>query len=182
MQRYIKIYGNVLPKEVCESMIKLFDKSEDQYEEHIDAHRNFKQINLIKHKDTWSAYNTLLSQVFLNALEQYKRDCKIEIPMMWPSQYGFEEFRMKRYEPNEGHIDLHTDASDFNTSKRFLAFFLYLNSGEDGFTDFPTLGITAPRIQGSMIMFPPLWTYPHEAQMPSKERKYIIGSYLHYLE
>jgi hypothetical protein len=143
---------------------------------------NFKQINLIKNKDTWDKYNNILTQTFMAGIEQYKHDCGIQIPMMWPEKYGFEEFRLKRYEPNEGRIDTHTDVNDLNSAKRFMVFFIYLNGGDDGFTDFPTLNITPPRIQGSMIMFPPLWTYPHTATIPKKERKYIVGSYLHYLE
>lgn len=186
MNRYIKYYKNVVSAQHCEEMMNLFDRSEDQHEEHNNQLMNFKQINLVKYAQKWGIYTEILSNAFLSVLEQYKRDCQIEIPMMWPEKYGFEEFRLKRYEKDQGEFKLHTDVNDLNSSKRFLAFFLYLNDSgtedADGGTDFPTLGLTAPRVQGSIIVFPPLWTYPHVGLMPHANRKYIVGSYLHYLE
>lgn len=186
MQRYIKYYKNVVSKQYCEEMIDLFDKLEHQHEVHQNEIMNFKQINLIKHAKDWNVYTEILKNSFLSVLESYKKECQIQIPAMWPEKYGFEEFRLKRYEQNQGEFKLHTDVNDLNSAKRFLVLFLYLNDGgeydADGGTDFPTIGITAPRVQGSIIVFPPLWTYPHAGLMPIKNRKYIVGSYLHYIK
>jgi hypothetical protein len=181
MRRYVKLYADVLSKDICNEMIELFDRSENMHEDHTNDLMDFKQINLVKHADVWGKYVDVLSDVFLKGLEQYKHECEIQIPMQWPEKYGFEEFRLKRYEPNQGRFDLHTDVNDLNSAKRFLVFFIYLNSGEDGGTHFPLLNVVTPRKQGSLLMFPPLWTYPHAGLMPKQGRKYIIGSYLHYL-
>ena len=35
--------------------------------------------------------------------------------------------------------------------------------------------------QGKLIMFPPLWMYPHAGEAPKSNDKFILGSYLHYL-
>ena len=182
MKRYIKLYDNVISKQDCEEIISLFDSNPDQHEEHNNDLMNFKQINMIQHRDTWSKQIDILSSAFLKGLEQYKYECRIETGVQWPENFSFEEFRIKRYEPGQGVFNLHTDVNDYNSAIRFLVFFVYLNSGSDGGTDFPTLGVTAPRKQGSMIMFPPLWTYPHAGLMPLKAPKYIVGSYLHYLK
>ena len=185
MKQYVKIYNDVLDKETCENMIKLFDDHEEQHEIQNNELMNFNQINLIKYKDTWQPYIQLLSGVFKKAIEQYKHQCSINTPIQWPESYNFEEFRLKRYEPNQGIFDLHTDVNDYLSAKRFLVFFIYLNGASDpndGGTEFPLLNAICPRTQGAMLMFPPLWTYPHKGLMPKTSRKYIIGSYLHYLE
>jgi len=184
LQRYLKVYDNVLDKDTCERMISLFDSKEDQHEIYNDDLMNFNQINLIQHKDDWSEFNSILSIKFQELLEQYKSDCHIHVPLQWPEKYSFEEFRIKRYEPNEGKFDYHTDVNDYNSAIRFLAFFIYLNDSDDyadGGTEFPKLGLTSPRKQGACLVFPPLWMYPH-AGLVSTNRKYIVGSYLHYLK
>lgn len=185
MNRYIKVYKNVLDPHTCESMIKLFDEQVNQHEEHNNQLMNFKQINLIQHQDVWQPYVSLLADKFRQAIDQYKVECKIDTPIQWPAEYGFEEFRLKRYEPNEGVFNLHTDVNNYLSARRFMVFFVYLNEStdpQDGGTEFPTLNSVCPRTQGSMLMFPPLWTYPHIGLMPKTSRKYIVGSYLHYLE
>lgn len=187
MQRYVKLYENVLDKETCDEMIKVFEANKDQHEVHKNEIMNFKQINLIDHITTWKPYVDKLTQCFSNALQQYQEECSIHTPIMWPEEYAFEQFRLKRYEPNEGIFDTHVDVRDYNSAIRFLVFFLYLNDAEsgdrdDGATEFPTLGLMSPRKAGSILMFPPLWTYPHAGLMPKSNPKYIVGSYLHYLK
>ena len=187
MQRYVKLYENVLDKQSCDEMIALFEANKDQHEPHKNEIMNFKQINLIDHIGTWKPYVDKLSTCFSNALKQYQEECDIHTPIMWPEKYAYEQFRMKRYEPNEGIFDTHVDVRDYKSAIRFLVFFLYLNDAEsddrqDGATEFPTLGLMSPRKAGSILMFPPLWTYPHAGLMPTSNPKYIVGSYLHYLK
>jgi hypothetical protein len=33
---------------------------------------------------------------------------------------------------------------------------------------------------GRLVMFPPLWMYPHKGSVPISGAKYIMSSYLHY--
>jgi len=183
MKRYIKIYNNVLDKTICDDMIDLFDQNPKQQEEHNNDAMNFKQINMHKNKDTWSNYIDIIQTKFNLALQQYKSECKIA-DFRWPNEFAFEEFRIKRYEPHEGIFNEHVDAIDSYSAKRFLVFFIYLNSGksaDDGGTEFTELEVISPRVQGAMLMFPPLWTYPHIGLQPTTSPKYIVGSYLHYV-
>lgn len=181
MKRYIRLYSNVLSRDICEEMMELFDRREEQHDVRDNHLMDFTQINMIQYPDTWKRYTDILSNTYLKLIDQYKHDTLIQTPIQWPEKYGFEEFRIKRYEPNKGRFDLHTDVNDLNSAKRFLVFFIYLNTNKDGGTEFPTLGLTSPCQQGNALMFPPLWTYPHMGQMPHHGRKYIVGSYLHYL-
>ena len=175
MERYIKLYNNVIDQSVCDAMITLFN-SQDSVQRS-NPIMNFTEINLNSNKD-WDQHRDHLSYAFRQVLEQYRTECDVTT---WPSKYAFEEFRMKRYEPNVGKFDEHVDVGDYSTARRFLAFFAYLNDGMGGETSFDSLGITVPRSAGSVLVFPPLWTYPHAGRIPRDVQKYILGSYLHYV-
>jgi hypothetical protein len=88
---------------------------------------------------------------------------------------------MKKYEADKGEFKEHIDATNIESSKRFLVFFAYLNDGDGGGTTFTKNNLTIDRESGKLIMFPPLWTHPHKGDKPIGNPKYIIGSYLHFL-
>ena len=89
---------------------------------------------------------------------------------------------MKRYLPNDkDEFQEHVDVGDYASARRFLVFFLYLNDNEGGETSFSEYGLKVKPKTGSLLMFPPTWTYLHTGHKPIKLPKYIIGSYLHYL-
>ena len=55
----------------------------------------------------------------------------------------------------------------------------YLNDvNEGGKTVFKDIEIQ-PK-QGTLIVFPPLWMYPHKGEPPTSGSKYIMSTYLHY--
>lgn len=181
MERYIKLYTDVIEPEVCDGMIEMFNNNPDQTVHRDNALMDFSEINLIEHDETWSQYNKYLSYQFRKVLEQYKVECDIKTPNQWPEKYEFEQYRMKQYEPNIGRFDQHVDVGNFSTARRFLVLIAYLDSGESGTTSFDSLGIDIPRTRGSVLVFPPHWTYPHAGTTPVGERKHIVGTYLHYV-
>ena len=75
----------------------------------------------------------------------------------------------------------HVDVTDYNSARRFLAFFIYLNDNKGGQTFFPDYKIKINPVAGKLLMFPPLWTHLHSGLKPIKNPKYIVGSYLHYV-
>tara|TARA_B110000858_G_scaffold133705_1_gene152011 strand:+ start:1030 stop:1569 length:540 start_codon:yes stop_codon:yes gene_type:complete len=179
MERYIKLYDSVIDKNVCDSMITLFETQKDlQAVDRINPIMDFKEINLMQNKDVWGQHISYLSNAFKQVLEQYRVECNVE---HWPAKYAFEEIRMKKYEPDTGKFNQHVDVGDYSTARRFLAFFAYLNPGVSGETAFDDLGLVVPRNTGSVLVFPPMWTYPHTGRIPKVNPKYIIGSYLHYV-
>ena len=54
MKKYIKVYEDVITKEVCDNLIQKFEVSKDQHvATDLDNHRHFTEININQHKD-WS--------------------------------------------------------------------------------------------------------------------------------
>ena len=192
MDRYIKIYDDVIDADSCNLLIGKFESAEeDQYEVIRQAERDkaiaFTQINLANHADWASVQNGML-EVFQDYILQYINDCNIQ-PKQWPQTYGYEAIRIKRYLDNDyDRFDPHVDVMNSETSKRFLAFFVYLNDvdegGETQFVQFKKPGTHIPlKIkpqQGRLLMFPPQWMYYHAGLKPVSNSKYLIHSYCHY--
>ena len=192
MDRYIKIYDDVIDADSCNMLIGKFEMAEeDQYEEVRQAERDkaiaFTQINLVNNEDWASVQNGML-QVFQDYIMAYINDCKIE-PKQWPETYGYEAIRMKRYlNNNYDRFDPHVDVKNYETSRRFLAFFIYLNDvDEGGETEFININKPGTYIplkitprRGQLLMFPPLWMYYHAGLKPVSNNKYLIHSYCHY--
>lgn len=182
LKRLVKVYDNVLPKDTCRTLIDKFESSQDIQERYDDdGYPNFTQVNLTKNKLKFEEEHNVLQNASFACLKMYEDD--LDIQGEFPAEYALEQFRLKRYN-NDGHdrFDDHVDVQDYATAKRFLTFFFYLNTvDEGGATEFPRLDIQVKPKSGRCLIFPPLWMYPHCGMIPVSHTKYIVGSYLHYL-
>ena len=181
MKKYIQVYDNVLKPELCQTLIDKFETNKDQQvSTDLENHRHFTEININQHED----WKMMVQGTYLHLrpmIQRYKDDCKIK-EKQWPSQYGFEEIRFKRYLPNDkDEFKEHVDVGDYDSARRFLVFFLYLKDNDGGSTSFSEYDTVVSPKAGRLLMFPPTWTYLHTGHKPLKTPKYIIGSYLHYI-
>ena len=181
MENYIRTYDNVISKEFSEQLIAMFEESVDHHEEIVlEGHRSFTQVTL-QNNPQWEPFCKPLQEVFFNLIDVYCKDCNIS-RIMFPEQFAFENFRMKRYMPNDvDEFAPHVDVGNYDSARRFLVFFLYLDDNERGYTTFPQFDIAVKPETGRMLMFPPMWTHLHAGTKPIEKPKYIIGSYLHYV-
>ena len=63
---------------------------------------------------------------------RYQEDCSLDAWQL-PGDIGYESPRIKRYQNNDyDRFDAHVDVNNYDTARRFLAFFVYLNTVEDG--------------------------------------------------
>lgn len=183
--RYARVYENALSSEFCDKLIKQFDQDWDtklNETHHWDVgDRKFEEMNLCFEPFYWAIEE--LYVVADKAIEMYRKQLNLEF---LPEDYGFEQARMKKYLPSEGEFGWHVDASDHWSSKRFLVCLFYLNTVEEGGetifgADTKTeIGRINPS-GGSILMFPPMWMYPHKATIPISGPKYIVSTYFHYV-
>ena len=179
MDNYVRIYDDVLNQDVCDTLIEKFEKHTEQHET-IGECRSFTQINFAK-SDIWKEDMDTLTKVYMDSISRYTQDCNIG-SNQWPSKYALEPMRMKRYLPDgKDEFPDHVDVDATNNITRFLVFFLYLSDNEKGETYFSTLSKSSPCKKGSLLMFPPMWPWLHSGKKPIKKPKYIVGSYLHYV-
>lgn len=178
---FIHVYDNVLESNICQFLIDFFEASSENHERLENNKKpNFTQFNLTEnHKyseDTEKVHNHLIAKVFEYKQKYYEFIDK----RCFPEQHNFEQFRIKKYN-NDGNdlFDTHVDVIDHESSRRFLSFFWYLNDVETGgetiFCD-----MTIQPKTGRMVVFPPLWTFPHKGNPPVSNVKYLLSTYLHY--
>ena len=191
MDNFIKIYDDVLDKVSCETLIEKFEDSHEYYDTvHLEDQSgviSFEQITLANHPE-WKEIQEGLMEIFQDHIMRYKIDCKIHAKQ-WPENYGYEAVRIKRYLPNDyDRFDSHVDVLNYETARRFLAFFIYLNDVEEGgethFANLQKIGTYIPYQikpkRGRMLMFPPLWMWYHAGLKPVSGMKYLLHSYCHY--
>ena len=181
MNDFIRIYEDVISPDFCKQLIAMFEESPQLHEEiSLEGHRSFKQITLQQHTEL-RPFGNALQEVFDMYIGKYMEDCNVT-SKMFPQQYSYEMFRMKRYLPNDkDEFSDHVDVGSLDSARRFLVFFLYLDDNVGGHTDFPQMDISVAPKAGRMLMFPPMWTHLHAGRKPIDKPKYIIGSYLHYV-
>lgn len=180
---YILIIEDALDPSVCDKIIELFEQDEQHHvHTHTDGFRSFKEVNITT-TPGWEDVQKLLGEKALTYTDAYKQVFNLP-DYAWQEPHAFEQFRMKRYLPNdEDCFGPHVDVGDHDSARRFLVFFWYLNDVEEGGETvflFDEKIAVKPK-KGSLMMFPPMWTHPHEAMKPISGPKFIIGGYLHYI-
>lgn len=181
----IRVYDDVIPESMCQEII-------DIYERNVDYHQRFEnnglptftQLNITAVHETseeLSDLNEALVATSVKYLRRYIKD--LNITFEFPEQYAFEQVRLKKYSADlQDEFKEHVDVGDHASAKRFLVFFLYLNEvKQGGETEFPYLNYRVKPKAGRMLVFPPLWLFPHCGRIPVSNDKYIVGSYLHYI-
>lgn len=185
--KYIMVVDHVLPPELCQNLIKKFDAAEDLVvrDSSWDTdYKSFKELNLTTHPE-FKEEQELFYQKSEEMLSLYKT--QLQIPF-FPEQVGLEEVRMKRYDTNDkDQFGWHADVGDYASARRLLVMFYYLNDvdagGETLFNENlqELTNLSVKPKQGRMVMFPPMWMYPHKGCKPISNPKYIISTYCHYL-
>ena len=181
---YVKTYNGLVTPEFCKTVIRTFEKSDSQY---IDREQrpSFTELNIsqrfIAKDPNWLNIQEELTNSFIDAVELYMND--LDLGPDFPAKYAFEEHRLKMYK-NNNHDQFkdHVDVGDYNSARRFLVCFLYLNTvSKGGETNFPKLNHSVSPECAKILLFPATWQWRHAGLPPVSENKYIVGTYLHYV-
>jgi len=186
---YVMILDDVLSQELCDTLIDKFEKCKERIVTENtwgDGYaRRFEELNITEHKE-FKEEGKIFYDLTKEVQNFYRNQCKIEF---FPDKVGYEAARMKRYDASKNDkFDWHCDVGDYASARRFLVMFYYLNDVEDGgqtvFNDVtfePEKDLKINPRRGRIVVFPPMWMYPHKALAPISNNKYIISTYCHYL-
>lgn len=169
---YIKTYSGMVSSDLCSHLISKFQLCDS--ENFNDPIKKFTQVNLVQNKHIFSSEIISLGNIFTTVIKRYIKDLNIKY---FPNKYAFEEFRIKKYN-HDDYFNDHVDVDDYDSAKRFLSIFCYLTT--NGGTEFYHKKIN-PNTPGTIVVFPPLWLYPHRGLNPTTDSKYFLGTYLHYM-
>ena len=181
MDRWIRTYPKIFDKNECDGLIEYFEEAKAHHvETKTTGHREFTELNLIDHSGK-SDMNLEIYNRFTSISDRYKIDTRLH-PKQWPDKYAWEALRIKKYERNSGVFLDHVDVGDYESARRFLVFFVYLNDvALGGETEFVDLDLKVTPECGTVLVFPATWEYVHRGNVPVDEDKYILGGYLHYV-
>ena len=126
----------------CQHLIDKFEDSQHQQSKtNLKNHMSFTEINLNMFSD-WKEYSDIIFPKLRQVVDKYVKDVNIDSLKQWPEKFGFEQIRFKKYEPNgEDEFKTHVDVTNYNSARRFLVFFMYLNNNDGGETTFPDYDI-----------------------------------------
>ena len=172
LQDYIRVYNNVLSKEFCNELIWLFGQAVN-VQRHNSQNLSFDQL-VMNHTHMFRPAMDSIFNTCESIKNRYLKDCDIE----FVPTHAYEMCKMKKYSyKNNDYFDTHIDSADAQTGHRFLVILFYLNTVEEGETEFTSLGLKIPAIQGSVLVFPSNFLYPHKGNIPLQD-KYIFSTYL----
>lgn len=187
----VMVFDGALHDNVCAKLIHLFESETGQLSVRRQSVNNSGAILAF---DEWNIMQTPvvpreMKESLVTTFQQYCREYAHRIGLtanQWPPEghIGMEQFRMKKYHPGGDQFTHHVDVTDYNNARRFLSFFFYLNTPNGGGeTEFYSLDkpIKVTPKQGRLVMFPPLWMFPHAGLPTTHNPKYLLHGYLHYV-
>lgn len=181
MSDFIEIYDDVLNSDVCQKLISVFENNPEKHEVIDDDKKpSFIQFNLTQNLGDSADMKSLHEHLIMRTLQYKKRYYEHVDERVFPDKHNFEYYRIKKYRNNgEDLFDTHVDVKNHESARRFLAYIFYLNDVETGGeTIFEN--VTIHPKAGRLVIFPPMWTFPHKGCCPISNEKYILTTYLHY--
>lgn len=188
LSHYVRVYDDVFSPEFCDGLIELFDyenkpesevmrTSDHRWEE---DYRHFREIDITKAP----IFGQFIEQYYARVAQVYDHYKSVVDNPFFPHKHAFEDARMKKYEANDkDQFGWHIDVGDKSSASRFLVMFAYLNDVEEGgLTRFKSeVDFTVKPKQGRIVVFPPMFMYPHIGEKPVSGSKYILSTYVHYV-
>ena len=181
---YCVYIENQLPSKICDDLVNLFESVPNkQRVEAKDNRPRFTQFNFTKKSYLNEELHKTICQYLLSAVDHYRFNIK-SFYTFAPRNLYFEHFRIKRYISEDAdQFDTHVDVGSVSDECRYLSFMWYLNDVVDGGeTEFAELDLKIQPEAGALIMFPPIWMFPHKGHLLNSGKKYLLSTYLLYPE
>lgn len=122
----------------------------------------------------------LIEQAFVNAFFGAISLYKNEFRALWDwGNIQDTGFQLQKYAQYHGFYREHVDSFPGTSSgSRVASGIIYLNTVEyGGETAFPLHDVRVEAVQGRVVLFPALWTHPHEGRTPLSGDKWIVNTF-----
>ena len=173
---YVRVVDGALPDQLCDQLVAEFERHAEQ---HLARSTDLYQFDVINCNETegWGDVAQYVAQTAARYAQEFFDSLGLSIP---PDIQGFEHVRLKRYAVGQQFKE-HVDVADYASARRYLICLFYLDDNEGGATTMDGLGLKVECKKGRLLMFPPLWMWPHSGTLPIGKPKYTIATSLHYL-
>ena len=173
-----------MPKNICNDIVNFFESTSDKERRvKINNKPRLTQFNFTQKSYLNEELHKVICKYLLSAVDHYRFNIK-SFYTFAPRNLYFEHFRIKRYiSEDEDQFDTHVDVTNVLDECRYLSFMWYLNDVIDGGeTEFTELDFKIQPKAGALIMFPPIWMFPHKGHLLNSGKKYLLSTYLLYPE
>jgi hypothetical protein len=180
---YIKQYDNSIPDILCDEIIDLFEQSDLKYEgiTYNGLNKNVKDtidMRIPNNDNIWLNIHNYLTNEITRRLQNFMNDVKQT--SLDTDMFIHEPYLIQKYKQNSGKYVQHSDdyySKELN-SYRCITFIWYLNDVENGGeTVFWDDYKISPK-KGKLVLFPALWCFPHKANIPLSNDKYILTGWI----
>jgi hypothetical protein len=180
LERYVQVYDQALPQELCERMVESFHALQRFQRPNGEGQRagledsRWTELDIGPLSD--AGFRTMLLDNMHTHLARYVDTLGLTIPV--PPTQRTSELIIKRYRAGGGErFQPHFDSLG-EVSNRYLVFLWYLNDvAEGGETAFVDLGLEVKPQAGRLLVFPPYWMFQHAGRAPVSNDKYILSTY-----
>ena len=91
--------------------------------------------------------------------------------------------KIQKTKPTQGFHVWHSDNGNLSNCRRLIVVSLYLNTVvEGGETEFLYQSKRVSPIEGTLVFFPAGWTHPHRGNPPLTGNKYLLTTWLEYVD
>ena len=172
-----------MPKNICDDIVNLFESADVERRATSNNKPRLTQFNFNKKSYLNEELHKTICQYLLSAVDHYRFNIK-SFYTFAPKNLYFEHFRVKRYKSEDAdQFDTHVDVGSVSDECRYLSFMWYLNDVIDGGeTEFTELDFKIQPKAGALMMFPPIWMFPHKGHLLNSGKKYLLSTYLLYPE
>ena len=194
---YIYVEKNVLTKHRCKSIINRFNKDNRRHQGVTAGGllENIKQstdLNITDHIQGWEQHDKHLHAKLTPLLERYYANLNKNFDNHFFNnkelRYDYNPpiniidtgYQIQRTEAGQGYVwhnDFAIDNLNNVQSTRLLTFIFYLNTVDEGWTQFYNGDQISPET-GNACIFPATWTYVHQGY-PPKQTKYIVTGWVY---
>ena len=182
---YCVYIENHMPIKICDDLVDLFESvPSNKWNKTFNrssGRPRFTEFDITKESNLNEELYRNICKYLIKAVEDYRT--KVKFFSTWNTiNLNFQNIRIKRYLSEDAEqFDFHVDVANDINEGRYLSFQWYLNDVADGGeTEFVNFKIKPKK--GTLLMFPPMWMFPHKGNSLNSGRKYILSTYLLYPE
>lgn len=204
IDKYIYEKENVISRDVCKEIIKLYESMPNKYYGHTASgiHREVKcttdyNIPLMTgsplkagsgynyEKEIWKDISNLLKKTLDKHIEVYMTNIYETYDHPNYKDIYIDSFLMHRYNKKIGKYITHTDNSVLMNPytnmpvDRIVTFIFYINDVDEGGETELWKKIKIKPKAGKLLLFPSCWTFPHSGNIPISDDKYIITGWFY---
>ena len=207
---FIEIFPNAASKEYCEKVIARFEYMQElqsawgnagrkkiwsRQESEDGIPKTLKDDDAYYLGDTVGDFLPLEEEVMSTDMPLLKEFSELSFNCykLYAEKYGIlaslgahkmaPAVKIQKTKPSQGYHMWHCDAGQMHTIRRMLVVTLYLNTVEEGGeTEFLYQNKRLPPVQGTLALYPAGYTHTHRGNPPLKGNKYIMTTWLEFVE